>query len=93
MSIETKIRKTIATGRISLGAKQAKRGMKKGDVKLFIIAKDCPIKKEIMEIAGNVPIQTYPGNSLELGQTCGKNFAVSIVSILDEGKSDILQGI
>ncbi len=91
MNIEPELKKTIATGRFALGATAAKKAMKTGGVKLFIVAKDCPFKKELLERADAVPFHMFPGNSLELGRMCDKPFAVSVISIFDEGKSGILK--
>ena len=46
--------------------------------------------KEIMEIAKDKPIYIYKGNNIELGAACGKPFGVSVITILDEGKSNIM---
>ena len=56
------------------------------------VKEGCPQKKEIIDTAGDVPIHVFPGKSFEIGKACGKPFAVSVVSVLDEGKSDILPG-
>ena len=93
MSIEGKLKKTMATGRVLLGAKGAKKALGKGEVKLVIVSQDCPHKKEIVDKVGEIPLHMFPGKSLELGTLCGKPFAVSVVSVLDEGKSDILDGV
>ena len=39
---------------------------------------------------GEAPVHSFNGNNSVLGAACGKPFPVSIIAILDGGKSDIL---
>ena len=80
--------RAISTGKVIFGYKQAIK--KANDAKAYIISKDCPKKKEIMEIAKDKPIYIYKGNNIELGAACGNPFGVSVITILDEGKSNIM---
>jgi large subunit ribosomal protein L30e len=93
MNIEISLKKILATGKVSMGIKEAIKSKKKGEVKLFIVANDCPQKNEISEIAKDVPIYNFNGNSINLGLACGKPFGISILSVIDEGKSEILEQI
>jgi len=37
-----------------------------------------------------IPIYNYESNSIALGTTCGKTFAVSVFAVLDDGGSNII---
>jgi large subunit ribosomal protein L30e len=93
MGIEGKLKKTMTTGHVVLGFIGTKKAMGKGDVKLVVVSQDCPYKNEIMDLVGETPVHMFPGKGFELGAACGKPFAVSVLSVLDEGKSDILEDI
>jgi large subunit ribosomal protein L30e len=38
----------------------------------------------------NAPIYKFPGTSLELGAACGKPFAISVLTVLAPGESQIM---
>lgn len=46
-----------------------------------------------MAHAQDKPVYIYRGNNVELGSACGKPFGVSVLAIVDEGKSNILNMI
>ena len=89
--IAKELARAISTGKVILGYKRAIK--KAEEAKAFVISKDCPHKKEIMDIAGEKPIYIFKGNNIELGAACGKPFGVSVLAILDGGKSKILDVI
>jgi len=60
------------------------------NVKMFVVVRNSPRARELIEIAGDTPVYVYQGSSIELGHACGKPFGVSVISILDEGKSNIV---
>jgi len=93
MDIETSLKKILATGKVTLGIKEAIKSKKRGKAKLYIISHNCPHKNKIEDIAEDIPIYTFKGNSIDLGLTCGKPFPISIVAVIDEGKSEILKQI
>lgn len=43
-----------------------------------------------MSLAGDKPVFVYSGGSLELGSICKKPFSISVMAIVDEGTSNIL---
>ena len=93
MDIETSLKKILATGKVTLGIKEAIKSKKRGEAKLYIIANDCAYKHKIDDIAGDIPIYNFRGNSIDLGLTCGKPFPISIITVIDEGKSEIMKQI
>jgi large subunit ribosomal protein L30e len=80
-------------GSILIGEKQTKAALQKGSAKLVVIAKNCPSAKAVAALATSqkVPVFTYASTGVELGYTCGKNFSVSCLTVLDEADSNILQ--
>ena len=80
-------------GTIILGEKQTKVAIQKGTAKLVVMANNCPSAKTITTLTSekNVPLYTYASTGVELGYTCGKNYAVSCFAVLQEGESNILQ--
>jgi len=87
MDIEKELSRVLSSGKVKIGFKEALRT----DAKMYIVSKDCPRKKELMEMKEDVPIFIFNGNNIELGNACGKPFGISVISIIDEGKSNILE--
>jgi len=87
MDIAKELGRVLSTGKVYMGFKEA---MKRDDAKMFIVSNDCPKKKEVMSLAGDKPVFVYSGGSLELGGICKKPFSVSVMAIVDEGASNIL---
>jgi len=64
-----------------------------GTAKLIVLAKNCPYSSEIDKLAKKkkIPVYNHNSNSIDLGYTCGKTFAVSVFAVMDDGGSNILQ--
>jgi large subunit ribosomal protein L30e len=80
-------------GTIILGEKQTKSAIQKGTAKLVVMANNCPSANTITTLANDkkIPLFNYVSTGVELGYTCGKNYAVSCFAVLEEGESNILQ--
>lgn len=80
-------------GKIMIGEKQTKAAIQKGTAKLVVLANNCPNQKTITALANDqkVPLFSYPFTGVDLGYSCGKNFSVSCLAVLEEGESNILQ--
>lgn len=91
MDFNTSLRRAIKTGEVSLGTNSTKENIAEGQVKLVVIAENCPedFKTYLAEQEG---IETYrfEGSSAQLGKACGKPFVVSALAVIDAGESDIL---
>ncbi len=83
------LKKILATGKVYFGVKQAKKALKRNEAKLVIYASNCPDKREIE--GWNVPKIAFNGDGVELGAYCGKPFSISVVTVVDEGESNILK--
>lgn len=91
------LRNTIDTGKIIYGSNQAKKECLIGEPKLIIISStisrtDKDLFKHYTKLL-KIPFIEYPEGSIELGSVCGKPFSISIIAIIDEGKSSILEVI
>ena len=89
-----KILKNVSKkGKVKIGTKQTKTAVKEGSAKMVVVSNNCPYSTEINELAEkkNIPIYKYESGSIQLGYTCGKNFAVSAFAVLDDGGSNISQ--
>ena len=92
VDIEKALKNTVKKGKITVGTKQTKQCINNDKAKLVVISKNCPYSIEISELANKkkVPIYNSNSNSIDLGYTCGKSFAVSVFAVIDDGGSNIL---
>lgn len=90
MDITRELRNLVSTGEVHFGFNQAIKAAKDKKAKLIIIASNC--KKENMDDIRSTETKTFDfeGNNFELGAACGKPFAISMLSVLSEGESNIL---
>ena len=69
--------------------------MRNGQAKMILIANNAPaIRKTELEYYAALckcDLRNYDGNNLQLGTASGKLFAVSCLSIIEAGDSDILE--
>ncbi len=78
-----------------MGSKQSLKAVLNGKAKLVIIAENAPphYKKRLEYYAklSGVPIIEFKGTSIDLGLAAGKPFRVSMIAVIDEGSSRILE--
>ena len=81
------IRLTVESGKVGFGSRKALAE----NVKLLIIAKNAPerIKEDMSK--SKIPTIEFEGSTMELGAVCGKPFPVSVLSVMNEGNSNILE--
>ena len=95
IDVDKAIATSAKTGKIQLGANSALRSAKTRKAKLIIVASNCPQRiREDIEYYSKlsvIPVSIYKGNSLDLGEVCGKPFEVSALTIKEPGDSDILK--
>jgi large subunit ribosomal protein L30e len=92
VDIDKILKNTVKKGTVKIGTKETKSVINNESAKLVIIAKNCPYYLEINELAKKkkIPVYSPDSNSIDLGYTCGKAFAVSVLAVLDDGGSNIL---
>ena len=91
IDITRELRTLVTTGKVTLGADQAKRALKAKSARLVIVASNVskPNAEAIAKFEG-APLYKFPGTSMELGAACGKPFAVSVLTVLAPGDSQIM---
>lgn len=87
------LKTTIKKGKIKIGSKETRAIIKKGDVKLVVIANNCPHSIDIKKISKkqNIPIYDFNSDSINLGYSLGKAYSVSVFAVIDDGGSNIMQ--
>mmetsp|Transcript_11389 Transcript_11389/g.25352 ORF Transcript_11389/g.25352 Transcript_11389/m.25352 type:complete len:110 (+) Transcript_11389:90-419(+) len=93
-SMNSRIKLVMKSGKAILGYKQCLKSLRKGKAKMILIASNAPpLRKselEYMAMLGRTQVHHYSGDNTALGIACGKLFNCSVLSILDQGDSDIL---
>ena len=90
MDLNKALRLAIDTGKVLLGSKQSSKAADSGNAKLIILASNCPEETVNFVKGGKSPVHRFSGNNSVLGAACGKPFPISVVAILDGGKSNVL---
>ena len=84
----------MKSGKTSLGYKSTLKTLRNGKSKLVILSGNCPpLRKSEIEyyaMLSKTGVHHYSGNNIELGTACGKYFRIGVLSILDQGDSDII---
>ena len=93
VDVDKVLKNTVKKGTVIIGYKQVKIVIKDGTAKLIVLATNCPFSSEINKLAkkNKIPVYNHNSNSIDLGYTCGKTFAVSVFAVMDDGGSNILQ--
>jgi large subunit ribosomal protein L30e len=90
LDVAKSLRTAMKEGTVSIGAKNTLKSIQKGDARLVVLAFNCPQRFQERITSKTVPTISLDMNSVELGSVCGKPFAVSALSIVDPGSSDIM---
>ena len=90
MDINKALRVAIDSGKVSVGANESLKAITSGSAKLVILSSNCLEETASVAKKGDAPVHLFKGNNSVLGAACGKPFPVSIIAVLDGGKSDIL---
>jgi len=95
VDVERLFKNTVKNGTVEFGAKQTRNAIAKKQAKLVVIAKNCPAVEEITTLAKQhqIPVYNYTNSSVNLGQACGKQYPVSVFSVIDEGSSNIMHAL
>merc|ERR1712094_6271 len=93
-SINSRLQLVIKSGKYSLGYKSTLKALRAGKAKLVLISSNCPpLRKSELEyysMLSKANVHHYTGSNNDLGTACGRYFAVSCLSIIEAGDSDIL---
>lgn len=93
MDLNRQLKNAIATGNLRFGQRQAIDACARGEAKLIIFAANCPTEFTDELHANHPEVTKFRATMVnrELGIACSKPFAVSTISIIDAGDSDLLQ--
>jgi len=92
LDVEKVLKTTVKNGKVKIGTKETKQAISSESAKLVVLSKNCPYAENISKLAKNkkIPVYNTDSNSIELGYTCGKSYAVSVFAVLEDGGSNIL---
>jgi len=89
------VRLAVESGKVDFGARSGIAASADGKAKLFVVANNTPdetrTKVEGLAKASKVPVIEFEGSSVELGSVCGKPFPVSVLSVFEEGSSNLME--
>lgn len=90
---EKVLKNMVKKGKVVFGTRQTMLSLNDGKAKLVVMANNCPSEQEIKTLTKSkqVPLYETKANSIDLGYTCGKQFAVSVFAVLDDGGVNISQ--
>merc|ERR1712106_104991 len=96
-SINARLALVMKSGKYCLGYKQTLKTLRNGKSKLVIIANNTPpLRKSEIEyyaMLAETGVHHYAGNNIGLGTACGKMFRCGVLSVTDQGDSDILRSM
>ncbi len=88
------IRLTVESGKVEFGSRTALKNSAAGKAKLFVFARNTPLKIRDpitkYSVISHTPIIEFDGNTIELGSVCGKPFTISVLAVYDVGASPLL---
>ncbi|CAB9513236.1 60S ribosomal protein L30 [Seminavis robusta] len=93
-SMNSRLKLVMKSGKAILGTRASVKSLRKSKSKMVLIASNCPqLRKsevEYLAMLAKVTVHHYQGDNSALGTACGKFFNCSVLSIIDQGDSDIL---
>ncbi len=97
MTIEIELKRCFKTGKALAGIKETEESVLLGKSKGVIVSRDLPklnfLRIKYICTLGKVPFLAVEHTPLEIGKVVGLSYSMSAVSVLDGGKSKILQEI
>ncbi len=90
MDLNRAIRLAVNTGQTVSGIKESRSAAEKKKAKLIITAINCPDLELKRKKFRGVQIYPFKGNNHELGSAAGKPFAISALTVIEPGESNIL---
>ncbi|KAG8691606.1 60S ribosomal protein L30 [Ceratobasidium sp. 423] len=93
-SLNAKLALAVKSGKYFLGYKSALKQMRSGKAKLILIAGNCPpLRKSEIEyyaMLSKTHVHHFNGTNVALGTAAGKLFRVGVMTVTDQGDSDLL---
>lgn len=93
VDVDKALKNTVKKGKVKIGIKESVKAIQDGKAHLIVIAKNCPKSEQLHAEAkkNKIPIYHFESNSIDLGYTCGKSYAVSTLAVLDDGGTNLVQ--
>ncbi|GBF08895.1 50S ribosomal protein L30e [Aeropyrum pernix] len=95
VSVEKALKDLVKTGVYAMGFKQSLKAVKAGEAKAIVIAENTPPelrrKLEYYAKLAGIPIIVYRGTRMDMGLVMGRRHGVSVLAVIDEGSSRILE--
>ncbi|HSB47432.1 MAG TPA: 50S ribosomal protein L30e [Candidatus Bilamarchaeum sp.] len=92
--LTTAVRLAVESGKVDFGARSGLAASTQGKAKLLVVAGNAPpeLRERVLgqAKASKTPVLEFEGSSMELGSVCGKPFPISVLSVYEEGSSNIL---
>jgi large subunit ribosomal protein L30e len=89
------IRLAVESGKVGFGARTGIAASILGKVKVFVLASNTPAeyrtKLQGYANTAKIPVIEFDGSTVDLGSVCGKPFPISILSVFEEGSSNIME--
>jgi len=83
------LKTAASTGDVRFGLAETRKSVKKGEARMVVVSSNCP-ERSILPERSNVKLLAFEGTNIELGNACGKPFAISVLAIVSPGESNIL---
>jgi large subunit ribosomal protein L30e len=85
MSIDKDIKKALKEKKTLLGSRSVIQAARNGKIESLVYARNTP-QSTITDIrhyanVSGIKVQEFPGNSIELGELCGKPFSILLLGI------------
>jgi large subunit ribosomal protein L30e len=85
----------VESGKVEFGARTGIAASILGKARLFVLATNTPAetrqKVEGYSRLAKIPVIEFEGTTVELGSVCGRPFPVSVLSVYEEGSSNLLE--
>ncbi|MCE4604774.1 MAG: 50S ribosomal protein L30e [Aeropyrum sp.] len=95
VSVERALKDLVKTGIFTMGYRRSIKAVKNGEAKAVIIAENTPpelrAKIEYYSRLAGVPVLVYRGTRMDMGLVMGRRHGVSVVAVIDEGSSKIVE--
>ncbi|MEM3560896.1 MAG: 50S ribosomal protein L30e [Nitrososphaerota archaeon] len=97
MDLRKELKIVQTTGKMILGFRKSLKSIFQKKAKIVLVANNCPENLLIDLISAskvfNIPVIKTELSSIEFGALLNKPFSISVLSIIDEGESNILEAL
>jgi large subunit ribosomal protein L30e len=93
--LTTAVRLAVESGKVEFGSRSGIAASALGKAKLFVVASNTPsetkAKVETYAKMSKTPVIEFDGSTMELGSVCGRPYPVSVLSVFEEGSSNLME--